>query len=209
MVSASSPAQHPLLTPPFLSFSPRASTGLGIPGPAGCRMAGDIKDPSRVKLVWAEGIERGEVVCASVGLPAPGARPARCPSRASLVVTTDLTTPAGLVAQWSEEDQKNQQMISIPLETYAQGCVKDVEEGLEVKLSPRASGSLLSNTVSLWSPLGVPVHVASLCPSEWMQLGAILLRGVWGWNRVDCWEVMGCDPKHLTHLRWPRGSATH
>ncbi|NXS24152.1 ACACB carboxylase, partial [Mystacornis crossleyi] len=41
---------------------------------------------------------------------------------------------AGLVAQWSEEDQKLQQAISIPLETYAQGCVKDVEEGLEVAM---------------------------------------------------------------------------
>uniref|UniRef100_A0A8C4U5W6 acetyl-CoA carboxylase n=1 Tax=Falco tinnunculus TaxID=100819 RepID=A0A8C4U5W6_FALTI len=34
----------------------------------------------------------------------------------------------------SPEDQKHQQMISIPLETYRQGCVKDVEEGLEVKI---------------------------------------------------------------------------
>ncbi|KAF4790562.1 Acetyl-CoA carboxylase [Turdus rufiventris] len=40
----------------------------------------------------------------------------------------------GLVAQWSEEDQKDQQTISIPLETYAQGCVKDLEEGLEVAM---------------------------------------------------------------------------
>ncbi|NXL96143.1 ACACB carboxylase, partial [Alectura lathami] len=39
---------------------------------------------------------------------------------------------AGLLAQWSQDDQKDQQTISIPLETYAQGCVKDVEEGLEV-----------------------------------------------------------------------------
>ncbi|XP_074743093.1 acetyl-CoA carboxylase 2 isoform X3 [Strix uralensis] len=39
---------------------------------------------------------------------------------------------SGLVAKWSEEDQKYQQMISIPLETYTQGCVKNVEEGLEV-----------------------------------------------------------------------------
>uniref|UniRef100_A0A8C4U806 acetyl-CoA carboxylase n=1 Tax=Falco tinnunculus TaxID=100819 RepID=A0A8C4U806_FALTI len=52
----------------------------------------------------------------------------------SLSVTIALTVPAGLVAQWSEEDQKHQQMISIPLETYRQGCVKDVEEGLEVKI---------------------------------------------------------------------------
>ncbi|KGL89459.1 Acetyl-CoA carboxylase 2, partial [Charadrius vociferus] len=57
---------------------------------------------------------------------------------ASTIVAQTVQIPtlpwsgSGLVAQWSEEDQKNQQTISIPLETYAQGCVKDVEEGLEV-----------------------------------------------------------------------------
>uniref|UniRef100_U3K2H1 acetyl-CoA carboxylase n=1 Tax=Ficedula albicollis TaxID=59894 RepID=U3K2H1_FICAL len=59
---------------------------------------------------------------------------------ASTIVAQTLEIPtlpwsgSGLVAQWSEEDQKHQQAISIPLETYAQGCVKDVEEGLEVKI---------------------------------------------------------------------------
>ncbi|NWS77481.1 ACACB carboxylase, partial [Crotophaga sulcirostris] len=54
---------------------------------------------------------------------------------ASTIVAQTVQIPtlpwsgSGLVAQWSEEDQKT---ISIPLETYAQGCVKDVEEGLEV-----------------------------------------------------------------------------
>ncbi|NXG60341.1 ACACB carboxylase, partial [Hemiprocne comata] len=57
---------------------------------------------------------------------------------ASTIVAQTVQIPtlpwsgSGLVAQWSEEEQKDQQMISIPLETYAQGCVKDVEEGLEV-----------------------------------------------------------------------------
>ncbi|NWH86627.1 ACACB carboxylase, partial [Chaetorhynchus papuensis] len=59
---------------------------------------------------------------------------------ASTIVAQTLEIPtlpwsgSGLVAQWSEEDQKLQQAISIPLETYAQGCVKDVEEGLEVAM---------------------------------------------------------------------------
>ncbi|NXV00128.1 ACACB carboxylase, partial [Cettia cetti] len=59
---------------------------------------------------------------------------------ASTIVAQTLEIPtlpwsgSGLVAQWSEEDQKHQQAISIPLETYAQGCVKDVEEGLEVAM---------------------------------------------------------------------------
>ncbi|NXW16317.1 ACACB carboxylase, partial [Circaetus pectoralis] len=57
---------------------------------------------------------------------------------ASTIVAQTVQIPtlpwsgSGLVAQWSEEDQKHRQMISIPLETYVQGCVKDVEEGLEV-----------------------------------------------------------------------------
>ncbi|NWS51310.1 ACACB carboxylase, partial [Chunga burmeisteri] len=57
---------------------------------------------------------------------------------ASTIVAQTVQIPtlpwsgSGLVAQQSEEDQKHQQMISIPLEMYAQGCVRDVEEGLEV-----------------------------------------------------------------------------
>ncbi|XP_009995147.1 PREDICTED: acetyl-CoA carboxylase 2 [Chaetura pelagica] len=47
-------------------------------------------------------------------------------------IPTLLWSGSGLMAQWSEEEQKDQQMISIPLETYARGCVKDVEEGLEI-----------------------------------------------------------------------------
>lgn len=60
--------------------------------------------------------------------------PSMPPQLYPAVVTTALAISAGLVAQWSEEDQKHQQAISIPLETYAQGCIKDVEQGLEVKL---------------------------------------------------------------------------
>ncbi|NXH11445.1 ACACB carboxylase, partial [Bucco capensis] len=57
---------------------------------------------------------------------------------ASTIVAQTVEIPtlpwsgSGLVAQWSEGDEKHQQMITIPLETYAQGCVKDVEEGMEV-----------------------------------------------------------------------------
>ncbi|NXE52570.1 ACACB carboxylase, partial [Casuarius casuarius] len=57
---------------------------------------------------------------------------------ASTIVAQTVQIPtlpwsgSGLVARWSEEDQQEQRTISIPLETYAQGCVKDVEEGLEV-----------------------------------------------------------------------------
>ncbi|NXG35796.1 ACACB carboxylase, partial [Dromaius novaehollandiae] len=57
---------------------------------------------------------------------------------ASTIVAQTVQIPtlpwsgSGLVAKWSEEDQEEQRTISIPLETYAQGCVRDVEEGLEV-----------------------------------------------------------------------------
>lgn len=78
------------------------------------------------------------------------------PSHASLVVTVALAVLAGLVAQWSEEEQKHQRTISIPLETYEQGCIKDVEEGLEVKLSPWAA--CLLSTLSLFH------HYSSLEP---------------------------------------------
>ena len=77
------------------------------------------------------------------------------------MVTVALAVPAGLVAQWSEEDKKHQQTISIPLETYAQGCVKDVEEGLEVKLSPRAATCLPSTIISPWS-----LHALALLASQ-------------------------------------------
>ncbi|XP_065548557.1 acetyl-CoA carboxylase 2 isoform X2 [Lathamus discolor] len=57
---------------------------------------------------------------------------------ASTIVAQTLQIPtlpwsgSGLLAQRSEEGQKHQQMISIPLETYEQACIKDAEEGLEV-----------------------------------------------------------------------------
>ncbi|XP_066466005.1 acetyl-CoA carboxylase 2 isoform X2 [Tiliqua scincoides] len=37
---------------------------------------------------------------------------------------------SGLVAEWIEENEQPR-MITVPLETYRQGCVRDVEEGLE------------------------------------------------------------------------------
>ncbi|NWI13010.1 ACACB carboxylase, partial [Crypturellus soui] len=57
---------------------------------------------------------------------------------ASTIVAQTVQIPtlpwsgSGLVATWSEEEPQEQRSISIPLETYARACVKDVEEGLEV-----------------------------------------------------------------------------
>ncbi|XP_063000242.1 acetyl-CoA carboxylase 2 isoform X2 [Elgaria multicarinata webbii] len=38
---------------------------------------------------------------------------------------------SGLVAEWTEEENEKLRTITVPLETYGQGCVRDVEEGLE------------------------------------------------------------------------------
>ncbi|NXD12598.1 ACACB carboxylase, partial [Nothocercus nigrocapillus] len=57
---------------------------------------------------------------------------------ASTIVAQTVQIPtlpwsgSGLVATWSEEEPQEQRSISIPLETYARACVKDVEEGLQV-----------------------------------------------------------------------------
>uniref|UniRef100_A0A8D0GX21 acetyl-CoA carboxylase n=1 Tax=Sphenodon punctatus TaxID=8508 RepID=A0A8D0GX21_SPHPU len=56
---------------------------------------------------------------------------------ASTIVAQTLHIPTlpwsgnGLVAEWNEEDRGQPRTIRVPLETYRQGCVKDVDEGLE------------------------------------------------------------------------------
>jgi len=212
------PSLLPHFSPPCLSFSPKPSTRVGVPSLAGCRYWGPHCSPAAAG--WGRGVcgggEHGRRVngMCQPGLPrVPWAQRACHPSHATLVVTVALAMPAGLVAQWSDEDQKHQQTISIPVETYAQGCVKDVEEGLEVKLSSWVAGCLLATIISPWSPFGLPAHMTAVRPSEWTQLVAILLRAAWGWGRVGCWgDGSGSkalrSPQSLTHLRWPRGSAT-
>lgn len=34
--------------------------------------------------------------------------------------------------EWAEENLQNGKQISVPEDVYGQGCVKDVDEGLEV-----------------------------------------------------------------------------
>ncbi|XP_061459335.1 acetyl-CoA carboxylase 2 isoform X5 [Rhineura floridana] len=38
---------------------------------------------------------------------------------------------SGLVAEWTEEENEQPRTITVPLETYWQGCVRDMDEGLE------------------------------------------------------------------------------
>lgn len=41
-----------------------------------------------------------------------------------------------LVAEWSQEEKQQAETLTVPLETYQRGCVRDVEEGLEVSGGP-------------------------------------------------------------------------
>jgi len=38
----------------------------------------------------------------------------------------------GLRVDWTDEDQSQGDVISVPPEVYKQGCVRDVDDGLEV-----------------------------------------------------------------------------
>lgn len=40
----------------------------------------------------------------------------------------------GLRVDWTEEDQKLGNVISVPSEIYANGCVRDVDDGLAVSI---------------------------------------------------------------------------
>ena len=40
----------------------------------------------------------------------------------------------GLRVDWTEEDQLQGEVISVPPEVYAHGCVRDVDDGLAVRL---------------------------------------------------------------------------
>lgn len=159
---------------------PKQAPGMGVPCLAGYRLAVDIWDPTAAEwlLVWVKGFwgqgawTPGKWHVSPWDPQLPWAYPAGSPrgGPATPVVTVSLGVLTGLVAQWSEEDQKGQQMISIPLETYAQGCVKDVEEGLEVKLSPRAATCPLCTTISLWILQKCEGTLTAACPSVWVQL---------------------------------------
>lgn len=42
---------------------------------------------------------------------------------------------AGLKVDWAEDDEKLGNIISVPSEIYAKGCVQDVDDGLAVSKS--------------------------------------------------------------------------
>ncbi|KAL8180018.1 UNVERIFIED_CONTAM: hypothetical protein K2H54_003607 [Gekko kuhli] len=56
---------------------------------------------------------------------------------ASTIVAQTVLIPtlpwsgSDLVAEWTEEENEQRRTITVPLETYRRGCVKDVDEGLE------------------------------------------------------------------------------
>ncbi|XP_042297368.1 acetyl-CoA carboxylase 2 [Sceloporus undulatus] len=56
---------------------------------------------------------------------------------ASTIVAQTVRIPtlpwsgSGLVAEWAQEESGQPKTITVPLDTYRQGCIKDVEEGLK------------------------------------------------------------------------------
>lgn len=47
-----------------------------------------------------------------------------------------LCDSPGLTVEWTEDDLQQGKIISVPEDVYDQGCVKDVDEGLEVNAEP-------------------------------------------------------------------------
>lgn len=45
---------------------------------------------------------------------------------------------AGLKVDWAEEDQMQDNIISVPLEVYTKGCVQDVDDGQAVSISNKS-----------------------------------------------------------------------
>lgn len=139
VVSASSSPAPPISLLPASSAPPKQAPGLGLLAwQSSCRYWGP--SCSQAVSVLRKGFfgdrvhgNKGNGMCQHM-VPSSRAQPACHRSHATLASTVALTVPAGLLAQRSEEGQKHEQMISIPLETYDQACIKDVEEGLEVKL---------------------------------------------------------------------------
>lgn len=41
-------------------------------------------------------------------------------------------SPSGLTVEWTEDSRQQGKCISVPEDVYERGCVKDVDEGLEV-----------------------------------------------------------------------------
>ena len=51
-----------------------------------------------------------------------------------------LCDPPGLTVEWTEDSLQQGQRISVPQCIYEEGCVKDVDEGLEVNADPGGPG---------------------------------------------------------------------
>ncbi|KAG8521239.1 Acetyl-CoA carboxylase 2 [Galemys pyrenaicus] len=65
---------------------------------------------------------------------------------ASTIVAQTLQIPtlpwsgSGLIVEWTEDDLKQGKIISVPEDIYDQGCVKDIDEGLEVNVGESRVG---------------------------------------------------------------------
>lgn len=50
-----------------------------------------------------------------------------------------VSLASDLRVEWAEEDQRLGNVISVPPEVYAKGCVRDVDHGLAVSMSNTSS----------------------------------------------------------------------
>jgi hypothetical protein len=58
----------------------------------------------------------------------------------------------GLTVEWAEDGLQEGNRISVPEAVYNQGCVKDVDEGLEVTAGLRASQGARIFSIPWWPP---------------------------------------------------------
>lgn len=63
---------------------------------------------------------------------------------------------AGLKVDWSEDDEKLGNIISVPSEIYIKGCVQDVDDGLAVSKSEKIDTNALFYGESLCSKCSLP-----------------------------------------------------
>lgn len=95
------------------------------------------------KAMWALGDKvASSIVAQSADIPTlpwsgTGERSSACHDlllelSLSMSLSLLLCLLSGLRVEWAEEDQRHGHVISVPPELFVQGCVKDVDEGLEV-----------------------------------------------------------------------------
>lgn len=71
----------------------------------------------------------------------------------------------GLMVEWAEDDLQQEKRISVPEDIYDQGCVKDVDEGLEVNMGLGRGVKVLEPSHNSGSVETVYLLKRPVCPS--------------------------------------------